>query len=758
MSDVNVSTAQHYLNAMFSGNPNWVDVVEDGITGTATMQAIVRAFQINNNIGSVTGTIGPLTIAKMKSLPTISKMNPNDPSSINVCLIQCALFCKGYNAGGVTGIYYNTGEAAVIQYQSDAGLTQTGIIDWKVWLGLLSLNWFTLATTGDSDVRTIQRNLNRDYSNVIGVIACDGIVSRMTVLSLIGALQAEEGVTTDLIVDLNTVNFGVATTANFPSTLKKNQNSDTYRGYNRIAQYGLYFNGYNPGNFDGYYTQDMEDEVSDFQSFYKLDNIGLVIDGEVNVSVMKSLLTSKGDTNRTAYACDCATILNQAQAQGLVYAGYTHVGRYLTGYVGAATRKFMTFEEIAILQNKGLKVFPIYQDGGYNLEYFIDGNRGVKDAHYAINAANRIGVPAFTTLYFAVDFDCYQYQVDEYIVPYFEDINLVFGDSTNTNINHYNIGVYGPRYVCQRLYELELTAYSFVADMSSGFSCNLGFGLPSNWSFDQFVEFQFSSSPSFDLDKDAYSGRDVGISEFDETEYMTPLEMEEDNEVIMVDNSIRDYVLKASKILGGRDYYVTGELRTGIERTIGTYNLGLLSIEVVAKIENQISDHSNLESGVTIGIDQSGNLSSTCETQISEIEDSIDLSDYNIYETDNPIGTMLRQLSLSLRQGEIMFRYTYISERSFRIDIVIESGDLFPSSSVYDDEVAIEYGFIISVNNLSPYKVKMQSVPQVGYNKDIILFIFVLLLLLAFGQIEILTSVIILMLIDKDLLFEDEEE
>ena len=49
MSDTNVFNAQVYLNAMFGGHPDWVAVTEDGITGTATMQAIVRAFQINNN-------------------------------------------------------------------------------------------------------------------------------------------------------------------------------------------------------------------------------------------------------------------------------------------------------------------------------------------------------------------------------------------------------------------------------------------------------------------------------------------------------------------------------------------------------------------------------------------------------------------------------------------------------------------------------------------------------------------------------------
>lgn len=46
MSDQNVKAAQKYLNAMFGGHKDWVKLDEDGKTGTAVMQGIIRAFQI----------------------------------------------------------------------------------------------------------------------------------------------------------------------------------------------------------------------------------------------------------------------------------------------------------------------------------------------------------------------------------------------------------------------------------------------------------------------------------------------------------------------------------------------------------------------------------------------------------------------------------------------------------------------------------------------------------------------------------------
>ena len=103
-------------------------------------------------------------------------------------MIQCALFCKGYAAGGITGIYYTSGVNAVKKMQENAGLEVTGKIDWKVWSGLLSLNWFTKVSGGDSNIVLIQQQLNSDWSDVIGVGPCDGIASRQTILSLVGAL------------------------------------------------------------------------------------------------------------------------------------------------------------------------------------------------------------------------------------------------------------------------------------------------------------------------------------------------------------------------------------------------------------------------------------------------------------------------------------------------------------------------------------------------------------------------------------------
>ncbi|WP_256699800.1 glycoside hydrolase domain-containing protein [Faecalibaculum rodentium] len=161
-----------------------------------------------------------------------------------------------------------------------------------------------------------------------------------------------------------------------------------------------------------------------------------------------------------------------------------------------------------------MSVFPIYQDGGYYADYFKISGRGSYDAVTALRTAAVLGFPEETVIYFAVDFDCMSYQTESLIIPYFRQIANAFRQ-TAFNTKNYKIGIYGPREVCRLVSAEGLAEYSFVADMSTGFSGNLGFPIPSNWAFDQFDEFTFEPSPAFPLDKVAVSGRDGGARKND---------------------------------------------------------------------------------------------------------------------------------------------------------------------------------------------------------------------------------------------------
>ena len=708
MADENVRKAQKYLNSMYGHRSEWVKLDEDGLTGTGTCKGIIRAFQIENGISPVTGTVGNITLNKMRSLSDISKMNANDPGNPNVCILQCALFVKGYNAGGITGVYYTTGVNAVKQYQSDAGLPVTGIIDWKVWMGLVSINWFKKTNAGDKMIVKIQQQLNTDWSDIIGVGPCDGVVSRFTSYALIAALQAAEGIYTSFIGSIDKRNFGDQTASKFPSVLKQGKNG-AYVKYNKLVQYGLYLNGYNAGRFDGNFDSTTKSMVASFQEFYALTGIGLVTSGEVNCATMKSLLTSKGDTGRKAKACDCSTVLNKQQVLDIKNAGYQVVGRYLTGTANGK-RKFITFEEIKNIESAGLRVFPIYQDGGYKAEYFQNLRQGIVDAHTAITAAKRIGVPDGTTIYFAVDFDCYDYQMKSFIVPYFKKLNLVFDSETNNK--KYKVGIYAPRYICSYISKKGLAEYSFVADMSSGYSCNLGYPIPKNWAFDQFFEFnvnnggQFPSSPSFDLDKAGYSGRDKGITTFDKMPYMSPDQLAEKNSNIILDIQRDQYVYNVFEPLGYLDKVYNSSLTYKKEFLLDTILLNGLTIKITAEVSDTLT--TNFDSTpITIDLNNEGELTASCEAEIEGMIAGMEIKDFKNIDIINSTINDLKDVAKSVTSGQIGVKVN-LNGTYPKLTFVITTEDIFPDSAAVDQEITVEISFEIIPN----------PTPDVDYKLD----------------------------------------
>jgi peptidoglycan hydrolase-like protein with peptidoglycan-binding domain len=136
---------------------------------------------------------------------------------------------------------------------------------------------------------------------------------------------------------------------------------------------------------------------------------------------------------------------------------------------------------------------------------------GVYDAYHAVERARYYGFQAGTTIYFAVDFDALDADVTNNVLPYFDAVH-----NTLTQISDYNVGIYAPRNVCRRVSQMGFAKYSFVSDMSSGYSGNLGYSLPPNWAFDQIVTTTLGNGQGLiEIDRNVASGRDIGSSTFD---------------------------------------------------------------------------------------------------------------------------------------------------------------------------------------------------------------------------------------------------
>lgn len=501
--DEMVLQTQEWLNETYGGKHGYNTVEENGKTGWQTIYGLTRALQIELGISEPADNFGPTTQKLFK--PLKRQAPDSEPNNMNY-ILQGALWCKGFSPGGFTGVFFEQTENAVKKFQKAAGLTtQDGVVTALIMKALLDMSAFRLVPGGNSRVRQIQQNLNRDYNDYIGLMPCDGLYARDTNKALIYALQKEEGMSTSVANGF----FGNGTT-NLCPTLTP---GDSRTGFVLIVQYALYCNGksFDPGEFDGKYGVGVVSAVKAFQEFMCLPQTGYA-----DMPTIKALLSSSGDTTRTASACDTATILTAETAQTLRNNGYKIVGRYLTGNVRTSSglaSKALTAKELSTIFDAGLKVFPIYQDGGYESSYFVK-DQGTRDAYSAASAARRLGFPSGTTIYFAVDFDAYDYEVTDKIIPYFQEIKSAFAKmQTFSTAPKYEIGVYGPRNICIRTAKAELTKYSFVANMSTGFSGNLGYPMPDNWAFDQFYEGTIGSgSGSIGIDKDSFSGRDKAVA------------------------------------------------------------------------------------------------------------------------------------------------------------------------------------------------------------------------------------------------------
>ena len=147
------------------------------------------------------------------------------------------------------------------------------------------------------------------------------------------------------------------------------------------------------------------------------------------------------------------------KAQQIKAAAYDFVGRYLSSH----SWKVITPPEAAALQQAGLAIVLVYEDGPTSGSYFSNG-RGTADAMRAAQQAHLVGAPAGTTIYFAVDYDASQDDIDGAIAQYFRGVAAGFKKFAAENNPLYQAGVYGSGLTCSRITAAGLASLGWLAD------------------------------------------------------------------------------------------------------------------------------------------------------------------------------------------------------------------------------------------------------------------------------------------------------
>lgn len=502
MADEMVRLAQRFVNTTYNNGATLgiSKLDENGMTGWPTMYALTRALQYEMGITSLSDSFGPTTLSTIGA--KYGKLDATTVPSANFCrVLQSALYCKGYDGGDIDGKYNSRVQDAVVQLNANMGLSATypGSSLWpKVVKGLFNMDAYVTVSGGSNEIRAIQQWLNGRYilRKDFYVIPCDGHHSRDVAKSMLFAIQYELGMADGTANGV----FGPGTQSGLRS---HTVSVGTTGAWAQLFTGAMILNKRNVSF--GSFTAAVKSGVETFQSFVKLP-----VTGVGDYQTWASLLVSYGDQSRTGTACDGVTMITPARAQALKSAGYKHIGRYLFNPSSTSLpEKQIQPGELATITDNGLTCFPIFQTWSRSADYFSP-DQGTSDAFQAIDWAQYHGFRNGTLIYFAVDYDAMDGEVSEYIVPHFRAVHRTISESSG-----YYVGVYGPRNVCQRVADAGFSLASFVSDMSSGFSGNLGYPMPTNWSFDQIATITVGSgSGAIEIDKNIASGRDSGQIDF----------------------------------------------------------------------------------------------------------------------------------------------------------------------------------------------------------------------------------------------------
>ncbi|MBD0844591.1 glycoside hydrolase domain-containing protein [Streptomyces sp. TRM68416] len=504
MADEMVLRAQRFINTTY---PNMLGIdrlEENGQTSWTVMYALTRALQLELGISSLSNNFGPTTLNTLKSKYPV--LNDGTVPSANFArIIQSALYCKGYDGGEIDGKYNDRVAASIRKLKSDMGVLSSfsdpDSLYPKVFKGLLNMDPYVVVGSGSTKIREIQQWLNSRYIGRADffIVPCDGHHSRTVASSMLYAIQYELGMADGVANG----NFGPGTKAGLADHTLSEGSAGTWP---QLFSAALILNGRSATPFTSVFNSTVASETAAFQSFVKLP-----VTGRGDFSTWASLLVSYGDQNRRGEACDGVTKITAARAATLKAEGVKYIGRYLINPTGGRPyEKEIQAGELQTIAENGLRCFPIWQTYGRDAKGFSYPS-GSADGLAAIAAAQRHGFKNGARIFFAVDFDAYDYEVTNNILPYFKGVE----DAMAMSGNPYRIGVYGPRNVCIRASEAGHATASFVSDMSSGFSGNYGYPLPANWAYDQIVtRWLGTGDGAIEVDHNIASGRDIGEGSF----------------------------------------------------------------------------------------------------------------------------------------------------------------------------------------------------------------------------------------------------
>ena len=277
---------------------------------------------------------------------------------------------------------------------------------------------------------------------------------------------------------------------------------------------------------------------------------------------------------------------------------------------------------------------------------------------------------------------------------------------------NYKLGIYAPRYVCTLVTDAGLVNSSFVADMSTGFSGNLGYPLPSNWAFDQFHEVDFPSVPTFPIDKVAYSSRDIGFSTFDTVADKTEQEQLQEQ----VDNARYQFVYRVCQELNLLDRMLSIGFTLGSELLVALVQTENAILSVKLTVNGSVVTPEENDHVVNIRTSE-GALTAGCSSELDELSSVAVVAGFDT-------NKMIKNIALSISTGYITFSVTEIHVLRTAFSITFNVPNLLPEDFPLASSISFRFDFSITATDTN--KIFFEAEYAEDYLKDLFLAGFVL--------------------------------
>lgn len=136
-------------------------------------------------------------------------------------------------------------------------------------------------------------------------------------------------------------------------------------------------------------------------------------------------------------------------------------------------------------------------------------DNGLEHGREALDRARALGLPDETTMFFAVDFDALDPDIDGGVMDYFRGVRDAMSWAIERQLK---VGVYGTRNVCQKVIDAGLASAAFVTGMSTGYSGNMGFRTPDEWHYNQITELSVDlAGTPIGIDKNVVASRAAAV-------------------------------------------------------------------------------------------------------------------------------------------------------------------------------------------------------------------------------------------------------